>query len=61
MEVITLTDFNGLSYRFEVTDYKYKHMGVDDIYAIAIFYNGRIVYNLDFDPEKYEQTIILTD
>lgn len=61
MEVITLKDFNGMPYEFEVSKYEYEHFGVDDVYAIAVFYTGYIIYNLDFDADKYEKTIILTD
>lgn len=59
-KVIMLKDHNGQDYPFEIADTKTKHFGVDDIYAIAVYYSGDIIYNLDFNPEK-EKTIILTD
>lgn len=61
METIMLKDFNGISHVFEVTKYKYQSFGVDNIYAIAVFYTGHIIYNTDFNADKYEKKIILTD
>ena len=57
-EIIILLQ-NNKRYLFEITGKVYKHFGVDNIYAVAVYYTGHIIYNLDFDV-KYEEKIILT-
>lgn len=61
MKTIVLKGSDDKLYDFEVTGRKEKHFGVDDIYAIAVFYTGCIIYNLDFNPANNKKTIILTD
>lgn len=61
MEVITLKDFNGVSHEFEVTEHRCEDFGVDNIYAVAVFYTGHIIYNTSFNADKYEKKIVLTD
>lgn len=61
MDVIILKDFKGISHEFEVTEFTYEDFGVDNIYAIAVFYTGHIIYNSSFNADKYEKKIVLTD
>ena len=61
METIVLKGSDNKLYQFEVTGRENKHFGVDDIYAIAVFYTGHIIYNLDYNPANDDKTIILTD
>ena len=57
-EIIIIQQDNK-KYLFEITGKAYKHFGVDHVYAIAVYYTGHIIYNLDFDA-KHEEKIILT-
>lgn len=59
MNEIIILQQNNKRYLFEITGKVYKHFGVDNIYAVAVYYTGHIIYNLDFDV-KYEEKIILT-
>lgn len=57
-EIIIIQQDNK-KYLFEITGKVYKHFGVEHVYAIAVYYTGHIIYNLDFDA-KHEEKIILT-
>lgn len=59
MNEIIILEQDGKKYLFEITGRVYKHFGVDNIYAVAVYYTGHIIYNLDFD-KKYKEKIILT-
>ena len=59
MNEIIIIQQDNKKYLFEITGKVYKHFGVDHVYAIAVYYTGHIIYNLDFDT-KYEEKIILT-
>lgn len=48
------------TYIFGISEVSYMHMGVDDIYAIAVYSTGHIIYNLDYDMTLKEKEIILT-
>lgn len=60
MNEIMIIEQNGKKYLFELTAKVHKHFGTDSIYAVAVWFTGHIIFNLDFDSAKYEERIILT-
>lgn len=51
---------DGITYVIDVNDIKYKHFGVENIYAVVNYCTGNIIYNLDFNLKVYSKKYILT-
>lgn len=51
---------DGITYVIDVNDIKYKHFGVEDIYAVVNYCTGNIIFNLDFKPKVRNKKYILT-